>query len=71
MASPPMRADQVDDFAGGATRRAGAVELGADVVDDDAGALAGEFQRVLAAEAAAGAGYDDYAAITDSCHMSG
>src|ERR1700716_2414943 len=41
------------------TRRAAAVELGADVVDDDFGALAGEFEGMRAAQPTPGAGDDD------------
>src|SRR5437016_2247040 len=55
-------ADKIDDFAGGAGRAAAAVELGADVVDDDLGTLSGEFEGVLAAEAAARARDNDNAA---------
>ena len=40
----------------------------AEVVDDDLGALAGELERVLAAQAAAGAGDDRDAALTDAGH---
>ena len=61
-------ADLVDDLAGRAARRAGAVELGADVVDDHVCALAGERQRVLAAEPASRARHDGHATFTDSCH---
>jgi hypothetical protein len=60
--------DAVDDLLCGRGVLAAAVERAADVVDDDTGALAGELQGVLGADAAAGAGDDDDATRTDARH---
>ena len=65
-ASPPMRRDLVDDLLGRAEVAAAAVHVAAEVVDDDLGALAGQHQRVLAADAPARAGDDGHPAITES-----
>ena len=55
--------DLVDHFVGHVVAGAGAVARTAEVVDDDAGALAGERQRVLAPQSAAGSGDDDDAIL--------
>ena len=52
-------ADLLDDLAGGAGAAAGAVELAAEVVDHDLGALAGQLEGVGPADAPARAGDDD------------
>ena len=64
-ASPPMRADLVDHLAGGAGRAAPAVELGAEIVDDDLGALAGELEGVAPADAPARARHDHDPSVAD------
>ena len=55
--------DLVDDLLGGRAVVARAVDGAAEVVDDDLGALGGEQQRVLAADAAARAGDDGDASV--------
>ena len=60
--------DLVDDVLRGSGAAAGAVARDAEVVHDDACALAGEGERVLAADAASGARDDDDAALTDPGH---
>ena len=54
------RRDLVDDLFGRGAVASGAVGRAAEVVDDDLGALRGEQQRVLATDAAPGAGDDGY-----------
>jgi hypothetical protein len=61
-------ADLLDDLSGRAATTAGAVHLGPEVVDDDLGALAGHHQRVLAPDAASGAGDDGDPSFEDSAH---
>ena len=58
--------DLVDHLAGGPGAAAGAVELAAEVVHDDPGALAGELEGVGPAEPAARAGDDDDASVADA-----
>ena len=59
IASPPIASmSATTSAAGPVVGLARAVELGADVVDDDTGALAGQLERVAAAEAPPGAGHD-------------
>ncbi len=48
--------DLLDDGVGGGGGATGAIASAAEVVDDDAGAAAGEFEGIDAAEAAAGPG---------------
>ena len=62
------RHDVVDHLLRRGHRAARAVELGADVVDDDLRALAGELERVTAADAAPRAGDDDDAPLADTGH---
>ena len=57
------RRDLVDDLLGRRRVGAGAVGAAAEVVDDDLGALAGEQQRVLPADAPAGPGDDGDPAV--------
>ena len=59
------RLDYVDDLLGRAESTHPRPHRRAEVVDDDLGALAGELERVLAAEAAAGSGDDGDASFTD------
>ena len=66
-ACPPAASISVDDLLRRRRRGPGAVELGADVVHHDPGALGGEGQGVGSADAATGAGDDDDAAVTDAC----
>src|SRR5204862_4540213 len=61
----PVGPDEVDDLAGGARRRACAVQLGTEVVDHDLGTLAAELDGVTAADAPAGAGDDDHPSFTN------
>ena len=65
-ASPPMAADGVDHLAGRTGRAAGAVDLGAEVVDDDLGSLPCELERVAAADAPPRAGHDHDPSVTDA-----
>ena len=58
--------DLVDHLAGRAVGAAGAVHLGAEVVDDHLGALAGELEGVLPPDAPARAGDDDDPSVTDT-----
>ena len=58
--------DFLDDLLGGMLAGVGAIETGAEVVDDHLRAGGGKRERMLAAESAARAGDDDYATITDS-----
>ena len=68
-ASPPAaRISSTTSWAGPGVRAA-AVVAAAEVVDDDLRALAGEEQRVLAADAATGAG-DDRDASVELSHVS-
>ena len=60
--------DLVDDLAGGAGAAPAAVELGAEVVDHDLGALAGELEGVRPAEPPARAGHDDDPSVADAAH---
>ncbi len=60
--------DLVHDLAGGTGRAAAAVELRAEVVDDDLGALPSKLQGMGAANAAARARHDDDASFTDPAH---
>ena len=63
MASPPARLDLGHHLVRGLRRAAGAVHRAAEVVDHHLGAAPGQLQRVLAAEAAAGAGHDRHLAV--------
>ena len=65
-ASPPMALISSTTSPAGPGRAAAAVDLGAEVVDDDLGALAGELEGVAAADASPGAGDDDDPAVADS-----
>src|SRR5690606_32209961 len=60
--------DVVDHLPGGRRGPARAVELGSAVVDDDLGALAGELERVGAADGASRAGDDGDAPLADAGH---
>ncbi len=55
--------DLLDHLVGHGRSGAGAVAGTAEVVDDDAGALLGERQRILASESASGPGDDDDAVL--------
>src|SRR2546430_16165751 len=55
--------DLVNDLLGGGAVVSGAVHRAAQIVDDDLCALLGEEQRVLAADAAPGAGDDGNASV--------
>ena len=58
--------DLVDDLLGRARRRRPSPSIvAAEVVDHDLGALGGELERVLAADAAARAGDDGHPAVAD------
>ncbi len=61
-----LRLDLVDHLLGRPLRAAFAGVRDAEVVDDDRSTFSREEQRVLAAEAAAGAGHDDDASVTDT-----
>ena len=61
--------DLVDHLLRGAAVGAGSVTCHAEVVHDDAGALAGEGQGVLAPDAAGGAGDDDDPSFADARHV--
>ena len=58
--------DLLDHLLGRAEIAAGAVDVAAEVVDDDLGALAGQAQRVLPPDAPARAGHDGHPSITES-----
>ena len=55
--------DLLDHLVGHVVAGAGAVTGTAEIVDDDAGALFGERQRIFAAESASGPGDDDDAIL--------
>ncbi len=55
--------DLLDHLVGHVVSGAGAVSGTTEIVDDDAGALLGERQRVLASESASGPGDDDDAVL--------
>ena len=61
--------DLVDEELRGALVGAGAVARDAEIVHDDPGTFTRERQRVLAADAARGAGDDDDPAVADSGHV--
>jgi hypothetical protein len=61
-------ADLLDDLVGRARGRTRTGAVAAQVVDDDAGTLAGELERVLAADAAPRPRHDDDPTIHDSSH---
>ena len=65
-ASPPAAMISSTTSLRGPVVAAGAVARDAEVVHDDLGALARERERVLAADAAAGAGDDDDASFADA-----
>ena len=67
-ASPPSAEISSTTSCAGPVLGAGAVARDAEIVHDDARALAGERERMLAADAAPGAGDDDDAALTDPGH---
>ena len=68
-ASPPMAPDLVDDVAGPGRPRGPSPSIdAAEVVDDDLGALLGQHQRVLAADAPPGAGDDADPSFAQSGH---
>ena len=68
-ASPPRSTISCDHGLGRADVAALAAQRAAEVVDDDAGAPAGQLQGVLAAEATSGTGDDgDLAVEADVCH---
>src|SRR5947208_14772031 len=58
--------DLLDDLHRRARRAALTVHVASEVVDHDLGALAGERQRVLTADAAPGTGHADHPALTNA-----
>src|SRR3954454_5790914 len=60
--------DIVDDRLRGADAGAGAVERGAEIVDDDARGFTRKRKRMFASDAASRTGDDDDAAFTDPAH---
>ena len=62
--------DLLDDLAGGTGGPAAPVELGADVVDDDLGPLAGELEGMTAADAPARTRDDDDSTVAERTHGS-
>ena len=60
--------DLVDDVVRRTGRRARAVHRAAEVVDDDLGPVFGQHQRVLAADAATGAGDDAHPSLAQLAH---
>ena len=65
-ASPAGGRDLVDHLLRRAGVAARAVHRAAEVVDHDPGALRGQQEGVLAADAAAGAGHDGHSSVTDA-----
>jgi hypothetical protein len=65
---PAERPDVVDDLLRGPDRGPGAVNFGAEVVDDHIGPLAGELERMLTPDAPAGAGDHDDTTLAKSRH---
>ena len=61
--------DLVDHLLGRAEVAARAVDVAAEVVDDDLGAVGGQAERVLAPDAAAGAGHDGDTSFTQLAHV--
>ena len=68
-ASPAQGDDLVDHLLGRGVGRVAAVLGHAEVVDHDLGALPGELQRMLPADAPAGPGHDHHSSITDALCM--
>ena len=62
--------DLVHDLLRRRQRTAGAVGLGADVVDHDLRTLGGEGEGVCPTESTPGAGHDHYPSVTDAAHRS-
>ena len=67
-ASPPLALISFDDLLGGADIVALAGPVAAQVVDHDLGAVLGQHQAVLAADAAGAAGHDCHPSLAQSCH---
>ena len=67
-ASPPMPRISSTTSPAGPVEPPRPVELGAEVVDDDLRPLAGELQRVRAADAAARARDDHHPSVADPTH---
>src|SRR6185503_322181 len=64
----PHPADLVDHLAGGTGGPATAVDLAAEIVHHELGAVAGQHQGVLTADAASGAGDDHDPSLAELAH---
>ena len=62
------RSDGVDHLADHPRRATRPVDLGAEIIDDDLGALVGELEGVAAADAPTRARHDDHPTVADAAH---